>query len=579
MLQPRVTPSLPSGCEGSLFQRIFTSPSGLDPYAFAVSDVYQDLFGEGSYSGKGIYEVDAFEAALDGRLPESVILSHDLLEGIFARSGLATDIEVVEEYPSRYDAAAARQHRWARGDWQLLPWVFGRGRDASGDQRRIGIPLIGRWKMMDNLRRTLSAPAAFLALLVGWTLPLTAAAVWSGLVVASFALPSLLPAFLGLVPRRFGLSQRRHWYAVGKDFALSLSQVALLVTLLAHQAWLMTDAIVRTFFRLFVRHRRLLEWVTAAQTHLSTQLGLRGYYRWMAGGIVLSGLAVAVCASFGRDAWPVAAPFIILWLAAPAVARWASLSPARAGANQLTARDARALRLIARRTWRFFETFVTATDHMLPPDNFQEEPHPVLAHRTSPTNLGLYLLSVAAAHDFGWLGMLATADRIESTLGTMHRLERFQGHFYNWYDTHDLRPLEPKYISSVDSGNLAGHLIVLANFCCELTSTPITSWSAGIDDALKLTRESLRTLPDDRRTLTVTRKHLEDALDALSTEVQASFKIARDPVQPALAKSLMGATRHSRSLYRTAHGPGFARGDAHRHCANVQCGTGRRGER
>ena len=265
VLQPRVTPSLPSGREGSLFQRVFTSPSGLDPYAFAVSDVYQDLFGEGSYSGKGIYDVDAFEAALDGRLPESVILSHDLLEGIFARAGLASDIEVVEEFPSRYDAAAARQHRWARGDWQLLPWIFGRGRDSSGDQRRTAIPLIGRWKMMDNLRRTLSAPAAFLALLVGWTLPLAAAAVWSGFVVATFAIPTLLPAFIGMVPRRLGFSQRRHWYAVGRDFALSLSQVTLLVTLLAHQAWLMSDAIVRTFFRMFVRHRRLLEWVAAAQ--------------------------------------------------------------------------------------------------------------------------------------------------------------------------------------------------------------------------------------------------------------------------------------------------------------------------
>ncbi len=264
VLQPRVTPSLPSGREGSLFQRIFTSPSGLDPYAFAVSDVYQDLFGEGSYSGKGIYDVDAFEAALDGRLPESVILSHDLLEGIFARAGLASDVEVVEEFPSRYAAAAARQHRWARGDWQLLPWIFGHGRDSSGGQR-TGIPLIGRWKMMDNLRRTLSAPAAFLALLVGWTLPLPAAALWSAFVVATFAIPTLLPAFIGMMPRRFGLSQRRHWHAVGTDFAIAVSQVGLLITLLAHQAWLMTDAIVRTFFRLFVRHKRLLEWVTAAQ--------------------------------------------------------------------------------------------------------------------------------------------------------------------------------------------------------------------------------------------------------------------------------------------------------------------------
>ncbi|HXN14608.1 MAG TPA: protein ndvB, partial [Candidatus Acidoferrales bacterium] len=523
VLQPRVTPSLPNGSEGSLFQRIFTSPSGLDPYAFAVSDVYQDLFGEGSYSGKGIYEVDAFEAALDGRLPESVILSHDLLEGIFARAGLASDIEVVEEFPSRYDGAAARQHRWARGDWQLLPWIFGRGRDFSGEQRRAAIPLVGRWKMLDNLRRTLAAPAAFLALLMGWTLPLAAAAIWSGFIVATFALPTLLPAFLGIVPRRIGLSQRRHWYAVGTDFALSGSQVTLLVTLLAHQAWLMTDAIVRTFFRLFLRRRRLLEWVTAAQARLSTRLDLLGYYRWMAGGIALSGAAVVVLAFMGRRAWLVAAPFVILWMVSPAVAQWASFSPID-GANPLRETDARALRLIARRTWRFFETFITANDHMLPPDNFQEEPHPVLAHRTSPTNLGLYLLSVVAAGDFGWMGKIETTERLEATLTTMNRLERFRGHFYNWYDTHDLRALDPKYISSVDSGNLAGHLIVLGNACREMVGAPVAGrqWLAGISDALEITRESLRVLSDDRRTLTVTRKHLEDALEVLSIAASAS---------------------------------------------------------
>jgi cyclic beta-1,2-glucan synthetase len=530
VLQPRVTPSLPSGREGSLFQRIFTSPSGLDPYAFAVSDVYQDLFGEGSYSGKGIYDVDAFEAALHGRLPESAILSHDLLEGIFARAGLASDIEVVEEFPSKYDAAAARQHRWARGDWQLLPWIFGRGRDFSGDQRRTAIPLIGRWKMLDNLRRTLSAPAAFLALLAGWTLPLAAAAIWSGFVIATFAVPTLLPAFLGIFPQSPGLSQRRHWYMVGADFALAFSQVVLLVTLLAHQAWLMTDAIGRTFFRLFVKRRRLLEWVTAAQTKLSTQLDLGGYYRWMAGGIAFAGVAVVVVASVGRGAWPIAAPFVILWMVSPAVARWASLSPTIAGSNPLSDADARALRLIARRTWRFFATFVTANEHMLPPDNFQEEPQPVLAHRTSPTNLGLYLLSVVAAHDFGWLGKIETVERIEATLGTMNGLERYRGHFYNWYDTHDLRALEPKYISSVDSGNLAGHLIALGNACREIVGEPVTGLAgfAGIDDALEITRESLRELADDRRTMTVTRKHLEEVLNALSAAVLGSFESTKD---------------------------------------------------
>ena len=338
VLQPRVTPSLPSGREGSLFQRIFTSPSGLDPYAFAVSDVYQDLFGEGSYSGKGIYDVDAFEAALDGRLPESVILSHDLLEGIFARAGLATDIEVVEEFPSRYDAAAARQHRWARGDWQLLPWIFGRGRDSSGDQRRIG----------DSLDRSLEddgQPAAD-AVSAG-RVPRVAGGMdpafgrRSGLERIRQSRRSRSPPFCrlssGWCREGLGSPSAGTGTRSGTDFALSLSQVALLVTLLAHQAWLMTDAIVRTFFRLFVRHRRLLEWVTAAQAQLSTQLGLRGYYRWMAGGIALAGgAAVVVIAAIGRRAWPVAAPFVILWMAAPAIARWASLSPAMAGSNPLS---------------------------------------------------------------------------------------------------------------------------------------------------------------------------------------------------------------------------------------------------
>lgn len=266
VLQPRVTPSLPTHQNGSLFQRVYTSPSGLDPYAFAISDVYQDLFGEGSYCGKGIYDVDMFESALAQRIPESTLLSHDLLEGIFARAGLASDIEVVEEFPLRYDVAAARQHRWARGDWQLLPWIVGQGRDASADRNRRVIPLVGRWKMLDNLRRTVSAPATFLALLAGWTLPLHAAVIWSGFIVATVAIPALLPVVGGIVPRRFGLSQRRHWRAVGTDVALALRQITLLITPGTHQAWLMTDAIVRTLVRLFIRRRLLLERVAAAQS-------------------------------------------------------------------------------------------------------------------------------------------------------------------------------------------------------------------------------------------------------------------------------------------------------------------------
>jgi cyclic beta-1,2-glucan synthetase len=522
VLQPRVTPILPTGREGSLFQRVFSGPAGMDPYAFAVSDVYQDLLGEGSYTGKGIYDVDAFEAALEGRVPESTLLSHDLLEGVFARAGLVSDIEVVEEFPSRYDVAAARQHRWARGDWQLLPWIFGRGRSPNAAPARKTIPLIGRWKMIDNLRRTLAAPATLLALLAGWTLPLRAAAAWSLAVLTMVALPAFLPVLAGIVPRRLGISKRSHLRGVGVDLVLALSQMAFLLTLLAHQAWLMIDAIARTLFRLFVSRRHMLEWVTAAQAKFSLPLDVRGFYQRMAGGVALAALVGGIVAFAEPAALPIAAPFVILWMLSPVIAQWASRPPPIAGTAQISAADVDALRLIARRTWRFFETFVVAEEHMLPPDNFQEDPKPVVAHRTSPTNLGLYLLTVVAARDFGWLGTLETVERLSATLETMNGLERFRGHFYNWYDTRDLRALDPKYVSSVDSGNLAGHLVTLANACREMIGGPVVNpqWLAGIEDALALTRAGLDALADDRRTQTVTRKQLHEALDALAASLR-----------------------------------------------------------
>jgi cyclic beta-1,2-glucan synthetase len=525
VLQPRVTPSLPTGREGSLFQRIFSSMNGIDPYAAAVSDVYQDLFGEGSYTGKGIYDVDAFEAALDGRVPDSTLLSHDLFEGTFARAGLASDIEVVEEFPSRYDVAAARQHRWVRGDWQLLSWIFDRGKRGKS-----ALSPVGRWKMLDNLRRSLSAPASVAALIASWTLPLQSAVVWTGFILATIALSTLFPVLSAIVPRRARITVRSHLRALAADVRLALSLTALLVAFLAHQAWLMMDAIGRTLFRLFVSHRHLLDWVTAAQATVGPRLDLGGFYRQMSGGVAIAVVAAIVVGWFGSDAWPVAAPFVIAWLSSPAIARWTSLSPLVAGRVAVSVADARALRRVARRTWRFFETFVTAADHMLPPDNFQEAPKPTVAHRTSPTNLGLYLLAAVSARDFGWAGTTETVDRLEATLATMGGLQRFRGHFYNWYDTRDLRPLDPRYVSSVDSGNLAGHLIALANACREWIGRPVRGAElvAGVDDALQLARESVQGLPDDRRTQTITRQHLGDALDALATALQQAPMPAAD---------------------------------------------------
>ena len=522
VLQPRVTPALPTGREGSIFQRVFSSASGIDPYAAAVSDVYQDLLGEGSYTGKGIYDVDAFEAALAGRAPDGTLLSHDLFEGIFARAGLASDIEVVEDFPSRYDISANRQHRWARGDWQLLPWIFGRGDAAARSPASSRVSVIGVWKMVDNLRRTLSAPAAVAALLAGWTLPLRAAGVWTAFIVLTIAIPTLLPVLGALKPPNTGVSLRSHLRALRKDVTLAASQTALLIVFLAHQAALMADAILRTLYRLFVTHRSLLEWVPAAQANANFELSIAGLYRRMAGAVAIGVLAAITSALFARHVWFLAAPFVVAWIASPAIAFWISRSPLLAGVESISAKDASALRRVARRTWRFFETFVTADDNMLPPDNFQEDPIAVVAHRTSPTNMGLYLLSAVSAHDFGWAGTVETLQRLEATLATMARLQRFRGHFYNWYDTRDLRPLDPRYVSSVDSGNLAGHLIALANTCREWIEAPIAQARSfvGVEDALNLTREALEELPDNRRTQTITRHHLEDALDQLADAVR-----------------------------------------------------------
>ena len=505
VLQPRVASPLP-GREGSFFQRLASGPSGIDPYAAAVSDVYQDLFGEGSYTGKGIYDVDVFEAALAGRVPENALLSHDLFEGLFARAGLVTDVELFESAPSHYGVAVARQHRWARGDWQLLPWILG-GR----------VPVIGRWKMVDNLRRTLSAPAAFLTLFLGWTLAAASPLAWTAFVLGTITLPALLPVVTGLIPRGRGFSKRSHVRAVGRDLVLAGSQTALTITMLAHQAWLMADAMLRSLIRVYVTHRNLLEWVTAAQAKAGLRLDLRGFYRRMAGGVALAVLSAAAIAWGRPAAWPFALPFLLLWVTSPVLARWISVPLPAARTRPLSPADAQALRLVARRTWRFFSTFVGPEDHALPPDNFQEDPSPVVAHRTSPTNLGLYLLSTMAAHDFGWIGTLDAVDRLEATLETMSRLERFRGHFFNWYDTADCRPLNPRYVSSVDSGNLAGHLIALQHACLEPIDREALVEAAlrGIEDAAALVRESSRAFVGGKRPSTHARQALDQALDAV----------------------------------------------------------------
>jgi cyclic beta-1,2-glucan synthetase len=355
--------------------------------------------------------------------------------------------------------------------------------------------------MLDNLRRTLSAPACLAVLLASWALSGGAALLWTTFILATLALPAVIPAVAAIVPRRAGITSRSHLRALARDLSLSAQQLGLQLAFLPHQAWLMFDAIGRSLFRLFISRRRLLEWVTAAQASLSARPGLLASCRSMLAGSAITLLIAAFIGAAGNSAVWLMVPFVLLWLASPAIAFWISRAPRLATHLTVSDADARSLRQIARRTWRYFETFVTAEDHMLPPDNFQEDPLPVLAHRTSPTNLGLYLLSIVSARDFGWLGTVEAAERLTATLATMSRLQRYRGHFYNWYDTRDLRALEPRYVSSVDSGNLAAHLIAVANAAREWATSPMTAEqvAAGALDALSLAQQALRDLPVQQR--------------------------------------------------------------------------------
>ena len=527
ILQPRVTPSLPTGGEGSIFQRIFSGSSGIDPYAFAVSDVYQDMFGEGSYSGKGIYDVAAFEATLANRAGDDRMLSHDLFEGVYARCGLASDVEVVEEYPSRYDVATARQHRWTRGDWQLLPWVLG---------ARPPMAPLGRWKMFDNLRRSALVPAVLLALALCWWE--SARVAWSVFFLATMTVPVLLPYLVNLRSAR-------------KEAQQTASLILLRLVFWADQAWILTDAILRTLYRLAISRRNLLQWTTAAQSKFDASSTLIGFYRRMRGSVLLV-LSVAVLLFLGGSGIPwIAVPLLLGWLCAPVIARSVS-SPARQARREtLTAVEERRLRIMARQTWSFFDTFVTAEQNMLPPDNFQEIPNAVIAHRTSPTNIGLYLLSVAAAREFGWIGTVDAVERLEATFGALDRLERYRGHFYNWYDTHDLRPLDPKYISTVDSGNLAGHLLALEGMCRRWLSEspPAHIDVSGIVDTLEQLQDVAGVL-DDQRNYGLSPRQLDAAIDVLRVSLKSIDSADHAPALATILAASREYPRHRAGTHR-----------------------------
>jgi cyclic beta-1,2-glucan synthetase len=476
IVQPRVEMS-PSSSRQTLFARIFAGDVGFDIYTHAVSESYQDLFGAGIYVGKGIYDVDAFTRSVEGRVPENALASHDLFEGIHGRTALATDIVLFEDYPSHYAAYARRMHRWVRGDWQLLPWLFSKVPVEDGSRARSTLAAIDRWKVFDNLRRSLTSPLLFALLVLGFVWLPGAPLLWTLLALGILLLPSF-PALLSDRRRR----------------VLNLGRCVLTVAFLAHEAVVVVDAVARVTIRMAVTRKHLLQWTSAA--HTAFGLGARSpralLWREMVWSPILA-VAIAALVAWERpSALLVAAPFVALWLVAPEIARWVS-RPAAAREEPLRPDERRKLRLLARRTWRFFDIFVGPNDQWLPIDNYQEEPREQTAHRTSPTNIGMMLLSTLAAYDLGYLGPSELSLRVRNAFGSIKRLAHYQGHLFNWYETKSLEPLLPRYVSTVDSGNFAGCLIALGQGCRQVASAPVLRAAAweGLADSLDLLEEAI----------------------------------------------------------------------------------------
>ncbi|HWR78273.1 MAG TPA: glucoamylase family protein [Thiobacillus sp.] len=521
ILQPRASISLTSAGQ-SRFTKLFAGDAGLDPYTREVSDVYQDIFGEGSFIGKGIYDVDAFRQAVDGRFPENLILSHDLLESGYARSALVTDVDLIEEHPASITIEASRRHRWIRGDWQLAGWLLPRvpGPSNGAKAKRQANPLsaLSVWKLFDNLRRSLVAPALLALLAGGWLLGPGPGWLWSLLVVAVVCLPPLLSSVIELVRK----PEERDWLvhlsltskSTGRPIALALLTLAFL----PYDTLICLGAILRSWVRMLFTRRGLLLWQLPAYARRNARRSLADFFRemWIAPILALA-LGVALAMASQPAAWFYAAPILLLWLGSPVVGWWIS-QPLTAPAPGLSVDQQAFLRASARRTWRYFADFVGPDDNWLPPDNFQEYPAPAIASRTSPTNIGMSLLADLAAVDFGYITAGECLQRIGNTLGSMEKLERYRGHLYNWYDTRTLQPLHPQYVSSVDSGNLAGCLLTLQAGLAEMKHQPVLSANAlqGLQDTLQVLAEQLPASPAPELAKKI--RVLQDALCPLTLD-------------------------------------------------------------
>ncbi len=477
VLQPRVQVQ-PTVANRSIFTRVYSGDTTLDLYTRAVSDVYQDLFGEASYVGKGLYDVAAFERSLEGRVPDNMLLSHDLFEGIHGRCGLVTNIVLFEDYPPHYVSLTHRLHRWIRGDWQLLPWLMPHVPHRMNGRIRSDLSVLDRWKIFDNLRRSLTNPAILVLMIGGWFLLPGFSFVWMTLALSIFILAILFGLIAALRARRTDQYPETTSRPIQQAALRTLFQVIFL----PHEALIAVDAIATTLVRMMITRKRRLQWVTSAHTVnvFGRELKVNVAWHEMFFAPFLSVFLIIMLLLTAPVNFWLALPFLAAWMFSPYAAVQISrrISFKR---EKLTPAHEKQLRLLARATWLYFEHFVGPDDHWLPPDHFQEEPRGLVAHRTSPTNIGLLLLSTLSAFDLGYISPRELSLRLRNTFDGMDKLERQRDHFLNWYDTRTLNPLPPRYISTVDSGNLVASLVALRQGCRDAAGRPIIRWDGLID--------------------------------------------------------------------------------------------------
>jgi cellobiose phosphorylase len=487
ILQPRVVSSLP-GEQTSWYAHVFGCDSGIDPYTLAVSDVYQDLFKEGSYIGKGIYDVTVFTQAIAGRLPENRILSHDLLEGAYGRAGLVSDIQLIDEFPGQYCNELKRRHRWIRGDWQIVDWL---GMRVPGYMQKSvpnPVSILSKWKIFDNLRRSIISMVYMMIIIISLFF-LTPS--WTGVVMVVAIL--LFPVVPGLivkavhVPTRYPLVL--HGRLIAGSVGIHIFRLLFALAIIPYEAITNFDAILRTVWRVNISRRNLLQWITSKNSGSESDNTLWSYFRLMGAAPLLSGVFAGVLFALGRMCdWPI----LVFWILSP-ILSWFVSRPMPVRPSRISAKQLDYLSTLTRKTWRYFETFAGLQDNWLPADNYQEEPREAVAHRTSPTNIGLLLLSNLGAYDTGYLCMGQLIDRTRKTFKSMESLTRFRGHFLNWYDTRTLQPLAPQYVSTVDSGNLAGYLLTLRSGLLGIKNQLIfqQSFFRGLRDTIYVLQDHL----------------------------------------------------------------------------------------